>query len=76
MKIEVMQMNKRIAIGKYVTVLFSCHAQQKKNVLGKSYLCGTRLTLKSLTYIHCFIDPIKCQEKRSRFQAVAMLGSA
>ena len=30
MKIEVMQMNKSIAIGKYVIVLSTCHAQLHK----------------------------------------------
>ena len=44
-------MNKRIAVGKYVTVLYSCHAQLEKkkerNITEQTqtmYLYGTDLT--------------------------------
>lgn len=54
MKIEVMQMNKRIAVGKCVIVLLFLPCIENRMYLGETmYLCGTGLTWKSLVRL-CF----------------------
>lgn len=72
MKIEVMQMNKRIAIGKCVIVFHSCHPLPKK-VYNQMYLVEATALL--LICAHSFVPVLCCELQTSQQQGQTAYGT-